>query len=139
MNKLLHENKDFKYYMTDTFDSKMLLPVIRNHCHRPENEWDDWNEYNQVYCCLHFIETVRDTTNIKLDFHYIHKGKRIVGLGIIIHGEINPVSHIYRIVQLTEDNEHIMLFNCLYTSPEGREVEGYWLKNIILPLYREFG
>lgn len=85
MKQLLYENKGFNYSVTDTFESDMLVPIVKNLLSKLENEWDD---YNEVFHCCRFIETVRNTPEMKMDFHFIRSGQQTVGVGLVTYGVI---------------------------------------------------
>lgn len=132
MEQLLCENKGFRYFKADTFESSMLTPIIKNLLHKAENEWDD---YDEVYHCCHLIEAIRRYPGMKTDFHYIKKGGENIGIGLITHGLIHIPLFFPENFRFSDPRESVLVFNYFHISPEGRGTGGFWLKDIILPHY----
>lgn len=80
MEWLLSENKEFRYCVADTFEGKILVPIMKNMLYKVETEWDD---YNEAYHCCRFIEAVRKNPSVKMDFHSVKKGEDTIGVGLV--------------------------------------------------------
>lgn len=132
MEWLLDENKEFRYCVADTFESNMLVPIIRNMLYKAENGWDD---YNEVYHCCRFIEVIRKNPSAKMNFHYVKKGEDTIGVGLITYGDINTLPSFPVDFHLTSSTDKILLFSYFHVSPEGRGIGEHWLRDIILPYY----
>lgn len=135
MNRLLHENKDFKYYVTDIFNSKMLIPIVKNIRCNKENEWYDYNEMQRCHTLINSIHE----TGLKLDFHSICKGEDMVGIGIIAHGTENVTFAFPKTFHPAEEADSIVICSQLHFPVEKLDMGNYWLENIILPYYSEKG
>lgn len=136
MELLLHENSELRYWVTDTFEGNMLVPIIKNMLYKAENDWDD---YNEVYHCCQFIEAIRKNPSIKMDFHYIKKGEETIGVGLMTYGEINTLTSFPADFSIPDSIENALAFSYFHVSPEGRGIGEHWLRDIILPYYAEQG
>lgn len=136
MEWLLHENNEFRYCITDTFEGNMLVPIMKNMLHKAENDWDD---YNEMHHCCRFIESVRKNTSVKMDFHYVKRGKDTIGVGFMTYGEISTLTSFPADFTLPSPTENVLVFNYFHVSPEGRGIGEHWLRDIILPYYAEKG
>jgi len=135
-DQLLYQENEWSFLVTDRFESHMLGPVIRNLLDKSENDWDD---YNEVYHCCRLIETVRRQAGMNMDFHYIRKSHRTVGIGLITHGLINTRMFFPDTFSLADHPQQILVFNYFHISKEGRGKGEYWLREIILPFYKHKG
>lgn len=136
MKQLLYENKGFNYSVADTFDSNMLVPVIRNLLNKAETEWDD---YDEVYHCCRLIESVRKNPTMQMDFHYIKKGQDTIGIALITRGIIDTSLFFPKGFHLADPADSILVLNYFHISTEGRGTGEYWLRDIIIPHYAEKG
>ena len=136
MEKILFENKELKYFVADHFKSEMLVPITKNLLYKVEKEWDD---YNEVFHCCRFIETVRNTPEIKMDFHFIRNSEQTVGVGLITYGVIDMHAFFPDSFTVAEPMEGTLIFNYFHICAEARSTGEHWLKNIILPYYKEKG
>lgn len=132
MELLLHKEKKYNFFVSDTFTSNMLVPVIKNLLYKAENEWDD---YDEIYHCCHLIETVKQNPNIIMDFHYIKKDDDIIGVGLMSHGILDIPLFFPDMIHISEPTDNILVFNYFHISPEDRGNGGYWLRDIIIPYY----
>lgn len=136
MEHLLHKEGDFQFLITNTFDGKMLIPIIKNLLHKAENEWDD---YDEVYHCCHLIETVRKNQNMKMDFHILKKGEDNIGIGLVTHGIIDMPLFFSDTMRTLDAAENFLVFNYFHISHDDRGHGTHWLRDIILPYYQAKG
>lgn len=136
MKQLLYENSGFKYSVTDAFESDMLVPITRNLLYKVENEWDD---YNEVYHCWQLIETVRNSLNMKMDFHFIRSGQQTVGVGLVTYGVIDMHTFFPDSFTMDESVDGTLIFSYFHICSEARGTGEHWLRDIILPYYKEKG
>ena len=136
MKQLLYENKGFNYSVTDTFESDMLVPITKNLLYKAEKEWDD---YNEVFHCCRFIETVCNTPEMKMDFHFIRSGQQTVGVGLATYGVIEMHAFFPDSFMVDEPVEGALIFSYFHICAEARGTGEHWLKDIILPYYKEKG
>lgn len=136
MEWLLHENSELRYWINDTFEGAMLVPIMKNMLYKAENDWDD---YNEVYHCCRFIEAVRKNPSVKIDFHYVKKGEETIGVGFMTYGEIDTPTYFPTDFSVPDSIENALVFNYFHVSPEGRGIGEHWLRDIILPYYTEKG
>lgn len=136
MKQLLYENRGFNYSVTDTFESDMLVPITRNLLYKVENEWDD---YNEVYHCCQLIETVRNSPEMKMNFHFIRNAQQTVGVGLITYGVIDMHIFFPDSFTLNEPMESTLIFNYFHICAEARGTGEHWLRDIIIPYYKEKG
>ena len=136
MEKILFENKELKYFVADHFKSDMLVPITRNLLSKVENEWDD---YDEVYHCCQLIETVANSPEMKMDFHFIRNGQQTVGVGLVTYGVIDMHAFFPESFTVDEPVEGMLIFNYFHISAEIRGTGEHWLRDIILPYYKEKG
>ncbi len=136
MNKLLAERGEFRFSVSDVFQSAFLCPVADNVRDKLMHDWDD---YNELYHCCSLIHELKERPGLNMDFHLMTRGAEHMGLAIVSHGSVDREMYASSGIHFSEAQESILLFNYFHISPEGRGNGEFWLKDVILPWYAARG
>lgn len=84
MRKILFENASDCFSVSDTFESTMLLPIIKNLQDKASHNWDD---YDEVYHCMQLIRAAEERDDIQMHFHTFHRNGECLGILLISGGQ----------------------------------------------------
>lgn len=132
---LLRKKEDLQFMLFDTFKGEFLSPLIDNLKIKFTNEYDD---YNEVYHCNQLIHQLQELPNIHLDYHVLYKNNECVGLALICTGNLKS-KYFFSKDNVIEDTKEAIILNYFHISPSARGNGAYWLKEIIMPYYKDLG
>ncbi len=130
MERLLHRDGTLEFWVSDTFDGRMLSPIVQNLLVKAENGWDD---YDEVFHCCRLVEAVRRETDLHMEFHTLRRNGRVVGVGLMTGGPIACPLFFPPHLLPPEPREGLLAFNYFHVAPEARGVGGRWLREVIFP------
>ena len=135
MRKILFENASDRFTVSDTFESTMLLPIIKNLQDKAEHSWDD---YDEVYHCMQLIREAGEREDIRMNFHTFHRNGACLGILLISEGAIGGLPYFKD--RLEEDlTDGAVVLNYFHICPEGRGVGSRWVQDILMPYLRGQG
>ena len=136
MDCLLRGEGELGFWVSDTFSGTLLVPILKNMLVKAEAGWDD---YNEAYHCCRLIETVKENPGLTMEFHSLRRGRNVLGVCLVTHGRIEGPLFFPEGFQPPEKPEQILVLNYFHIAPEGRGNGEHWLRDLILPHYREKG
>lgn len=136
MEKILLSENGLDFCVSDEFKSEYLAPIILNVLEKAENCWDD---YNEAYRSCQLVENVKKDKNMHMDFHFIKKSGKCLGVVFFTSGKLNRALFFSKPIAIEEDIREILILNSFHISPEGRGNGERWLLNIIMPYYKTLG
>jgi hypothetical protein len=132
----LRKSGNLEYLVEKGFSPKYLEPIAKNVLWKIRNKWDD---YNEVSHCCRFIESVRESRDIWIETHFIKNGSKIAGVLFVTGGNVD-LSNLFKIklpFQFQEGKS--ITISYFHIIPEERGVGEEWLRNVVMPYYREKG
>ena len=134
--ELLKKNDSLEYFVEKGFSPKYLEPIAKNVLWKIRNKWDD---YNEVSHCCKFIESVRESRDIWIETHFIKNDSKILGVIFVTGGKVD-LNQLFKLnlpYQFQEGKSIIISY--FHIIPEARGVGEEWLRNVVIPYYREKG
>jgi len=135
MERVLLNENGLDFGISDKFDSRYLVPIIKNLLSKAETNWDD---YNEVYHCCKLIETVKADHRMSMDFHFLKNSEQYLGIALVTHGELNLELFFKKSFQIAEKVNDILIFNYFHISSDGRGNGEKWLRDVIIEYYKLF-
>ncbi|WP_319371653.1 hypothetical protein [uncultured Ilyobacter sp.] len=134
--ELLKKADNLEYYVEKGFSPKYLEPIAKNVLWKIRNKWDD---YNEVSHCCRFIESIRESHDIWIETHFIKNGFKIVGVLFVTGGKVD-LDRIFKVklpCQFQDDKS--ITISYFHIVPEVRGIGEEWLRQIVIPYYKEIG
>ncbi len=92
-----------------------------------------------MYHCCKFIESIRESHDIRTDTHFIKSNDQIVGVVFATGGNI-VLDHFFKTKTSSQFQiDKSIMLNYFHIAPEFRGLGENWLKEIILPYYKRIG
>jgi len=131
--ELLLQRENEKFYIDHDFDVCYLAPIARYVLWKLEsNQWDD---YNELFHATALAQNLKKDKTIWFDTHFLCRDNTIIGVLLIVGGEIKKLENKY----LIENENESLLLKYFHISDKGKGKGTHWLKNIIFPYYCEKG
>lgn len=127
----LGKKGDVTFFMHTSFKNSFLLPIGHYLNWKLKYDWDD---YNELYHCHQFIEEVQSKDGVWLESHTVEKADDIIGVLLIVGGELHRLSNSIDI-----DPTTTVLLKYFHIIDKGNGYGTYWIKQIIIPYYRNKG
>ncbi|MFV0394244.1 MAG: hypothetical protein ACK5LC_07600 [Coprobacillaceae bacterium] len=132
--KTLHQKSNFYFNISNSFKSQFMIPVFNNCIIKAKEEWDD---YNEAYHFSQLVNTLQQNKDITTDYHYLLKDDSYVGIMMISYGSNNTTN--MSLPNSIHMKQNSIVLNYFHISQEGRGNGEYWLRNIIIPYYKNKG
>lgn len=130
---LLRKEQEYRFELHHTFKGEFLSPLIMNLNEKYIHEYDD---YDEVYHCNQKIHQILSLPNVTLDFHVLYKGQQCIGIALISHGKLDSEVFLDQKGVIPSPQEAIVL-NYFHIYSKGQGLGTQWLRDIILPYYKE--
>ena len=118
------------FFIHTTFQDHFLLPVEHYVNWKLKHDWDD---YNELYHCQQFISEVSLIDDVWVETHTIEKKGDIVGVLLIVGGELQKLSIPGKVDSTT------ILLKYFHIIDKGNGYGTYWIKHILIPYYYKRG
>ncbi|MDG3581078.1 hypothetical protein [Galbibacter pacificus] len=109
------------------FHHNFLTPIGKYVNWKLENDWDD---YNELYHSIRYIENLKKQPGICFETHTIEKNKNIIGVLLIVGGELDRMEDLSNL----PENKTVLL-KYFHIVDKGNGYGSYWLNEVILPYY----
>ncbi|WKN46144.1 hypothetical protein [Tunicatimonas pelagia] len=119
------------FVLHKSFSSRLFSPIGKYVNWKLENNWDD---YNELYHAINYIETSKDIDGIWYEIHTIEKNQEIKGVLTIVGGAVDQLA-----IDTILDTESTILLKYFHVVEKGKGYGSYWLKSIISPYYFDKG
>lgn len=136
MDTLLRTDGEVSFWMSDIFRGELLVPVVENLLCKAKSGWDD---YDEVYHCCRLVEQVRQGKGMEMDFHFLKRREEHVGLGLVTRGALEGSLFFPAGMALSDAMDKSLVFNYFHISAPARGNGERWLREVILPHYRDKG
>ncbi|MEM6765947.1 MAG: hypothetical protein AAF655_13505 [Bacteroidota bacterium] len=124
------ENK-VSFILHKTFSPALYLPISHYVSWKLENDWDD---YNELYHAIQFMEKLNETEGIWYDIHSLEKYQKVRGVLTIVGGQLDKLELDENI-----DPRNSILLKYFHLIEKGQGYGSYWLKSVIIPHYANKG
>jgi hypothetical protein len=131
--KILYESSNEKFAVDKDFDFAYLSPIGIFVQSKLINKY--WDDYNELYHATRLVEGIQKDSSIWMETHSIIKNDDIVGVLLIVGGEIKRLEKKYEI----ENENHSLLLKYFHIIDKGKGYGSFWLKSVIFPHYKERG
>ncbi|SNS17113.1 hypothetical protein SAMN05446037_100596 [Anaerovirgula multivorans] len=132
--KLLKKIDGYEFIVEKGFHIRYLEPILQNMLWKIRNDWDD---YNELFHCCCLMESICRTLDTWIDTHFIKKNESIVGVVLIEGGKIDFNKYLKINGNLQKGNNAML--NYFHIMPEARGNGERWLREVIIPYYKEKG
>ena len=137
MEQLLYREADLELWVSDTFDGAMLAPILCNTLDKAEHgRWDDYDE--TAHCCR-LIEAARRDPGLHMEFHTARRDGRVVGICLATRGRIAQPLFFPAHLLPADLSAAMGVLNYFHIAPDARGFGRRWLRDVILPRFRETG
>lgn len=127
---LLSEKRGLQFFVDKEFDVNYLSPVQRFVQWKKDN--DQWDDYNEWVHASKLVKRIQSEKDIWMDTHLISRQEHIIGLALIVGGNIQKLENKYTI-----EEEASLLLKYFHIVEKGRGYGSIWLKSTIFPFYAE--
>lgn len=134
--ELLKKVDNLEYLVEKGFSPKYLEPIAKNVLWKIRNKWDD---YNEISHCCRFIESIRESHDIRIETHFIKNGPKILGVLFVTGGKVDLDSLFKIKLPCTFQNDKSIIISYFHIIPEARGVGEEWLRQLVIPYYKEKG
>ncbi|WP_019390972.1 hypothetical protein [Priestia filamentosa] len=131
--KILSKFNSNEFSISSEFNSNYLTPIIKNLLFKAKREWDD---YDEVYHCCCLIEEVRTSKHMNMDFHIMKRDGEHLGIALVNRGLLDLNIFFKEPIQVKENIQDILILNYFHICHEGRGNGEKWLRDVIIPYYR---
>lgn len=128
--KLLHTKDGVAFVRHRAFAHRFLLPIGEYVNWKLQHEWDD---YNELYHAVHFIEQLSAIDGLWLEPHTLEKEGKLMGVLFIVGGMLEKLGDAKKL------DEGTLLLKYFHIVSKGNGYGSYWLQRVIVPHYRERG
>lgn len=131
--EVLQEIDTVKFTLNKRFDYKLLAPIGDYvNWKMNNNQWDD---YNELFHVSKLIENLKQDPEIWLDTHNIIQNNNVIGVLLIVGGNIKKIEGKYDI----ENEMQSLILKYFHIIEKGKGLGSNWLRSVIIPYYREQG
>ncbi|MEH6705323.1 MAG: hypothetical protein V7691_11045 [Galbibacter orientalis] len=120
------------FYIHAIFHYNFLLPIGKYVNWKLKNDWDD---YNELYHAIQYIENIKKQENIWFETHTMEKNNTVIGVVLIVGGALDQIEG--ELINYPIDKT--LLLKYFHVVDKGNGYGTYWLHNVILPLYKNRG
>ncbi len=131
--ELLFERGNEEFVFDKAFDIKYLLPI--DHYIQWKLENNRWDDYNEFYHASQLTEELKKQVNVWFDTHCLFRDDTIIGVLLIVGGEIKKLENKYDI----EKEDESLLLKYFHIVDKGHGYGSFWLKSVIIPHYKQKG
>ncbi len=121
------KENNVNFVLYTSFNPKLFLPIGNYVNWKLQNNWDD---YNELFHSLNYIENLKQTEGIWFEIHTIEKNNEIKGVLTIVGGHINQLE-----VDDNIENKNTILLKYFHIIEKGKSYGSYWLNSVIIPYY----
>lgn len=131
--QVLQQRANEEFTVDTNFQVGYLAPIGRFVQWKLETE--QWDDYNELYHASHFLESVKREPGVWLETHLLCRDNAVVGVVLIVGGELRKIETKYRIDQ----EPQALLLKYFHIVEKGKGDGSYWLKTVIFPYYKARG
>ncbi|MEM9981248.1 MAG: hypothetical protein AAF734_02055 [Bacteroidota bacterium] len=125
------KENELNFVLYNYFDSRLFSPIGKYVNWKLENDWDD---YNELYHSMNYIENLKDIDGIWYEIHTIEKNMDIKGVLTIVGGDIEKLG-----IENSLDMNNTILLKYFHIVEKGKGYGRSWLNSVIFPYYFEKG
>ncbi len=128
---LLSEKGPLRFFVSQEFDKSYLFPV--QHFVQWKKDNDQWDDYNECAHAVKLVKRIQSEEDIWMNTHLIARQEDIIGLALIVGGNIQKLENKYNI----EKEERSLLLKYFHIVVKGQGYGSYWLNSVVFPFYAE--
>ncbi|UII21355.1 hypothetical protein [Fulvivirga ligni] len=128
---IIHQNGTETYALHEEFQASLFQPIAKYVEWKLKNDWDD---YNELYHAIRFIESIKEKLGIWFHIHTIKREGEIIGVLSVVGGKIKEIEK-----HLPQEEQKTVLLKYFHIADKGKGYGGYWLNHVLIPYYADLG